>query len=554
MSAFFFPAFNFFALLSLQGITDFELSQIDPADMNDPANFAADLGTVPEVPENIEDAQQKSTNEPEMDYFARKRAEAEQLIQSTESKSTSRKTNSDISHITRWLEAENYERRPLENIPKNELEIYLSAFFGTLKNQLNGEEVQPGTIRCKEASVNRYLKAKGSDVRVNTLALAKNSITAKQKVLKEKGLGNRPNKADAISVEEEEILWNSQMLLDNPQGLLNAMWYRIQNMCGQRGNEGARQMLWGDFELKSDENQNRYLEFNERATKTRSGADLSNVRDFPPKMWELPNTPERCPVNIYLEYTKRRPLKCLTDTSPFFLAIKHNRRADDEKWFKNQPMGEKLLTTMMKTMSEKAGLQGRKTNHSCRRTTVQRLVHAGLHPTVIKQLTGHKQESSITKYATASREMQSTMSDIVATGSMQYRNPLASKLGRNVPNQGANAITDPVNPAIGNARAMDQLRPIQPIQNIPPDSVMESACNDGARAVAIPNMFPQPQPGTSFQQQGLPYGLLQHSTFSGNATININYNCLSQSQTQNHAHGNFKRIKRNYIESDSESD
>ena len=139
------------------------------------------------------------------------------------------------------------------------------------------------------------------------------------------GLGNRPNRAESISVGEENILWERQMQTDNPEGLLNAVWYTVNKLCGQRGSEGTRKMCWGDIDLKQDENGNRYLEFNERTTKTRNGANLSNLREFAPTMWEIPNDPVRCPVRIYEEFRKRRPAPCLNDESPFFIGIKHNR-------------------------------------------------------------------------------------------------------------------------------------------------------------------------------------------------------------------------------------
>ena len=46
-------------------------------------------------------------------------------------------------------------------------------------------------------------------------------------------------------------------------------------------------MLWGDLELKKTSAGVEYVEFNERATKTRSGA-TNDVRQFPPKMFAKP--------------------------------------------------------------------------------------------------------------------------------------------------------------------------------------------------------------------------------------------------------------------------
>ena len=148
------------------------------------------------------------------------------------------------------------------------------------------------------------------------------------------------------------------------------------------------------------------------------------------------------------------------------------------------------------------------------------------------------------KYATASKDMQSTMSDIFATGNMQYHNPLAAQMGRNAPNVPQNALpTGPVDPAMG---------PFRPIQNVFNGNQTNMATpSQPSNAIALPDMPMGQQHNTSV---GLPFGLLQNATFSGNPTININYNCLSQSQTKTNHGPPFKRIRRNCIESDSDSE
>ena len=60
----------------------------------------------------------------------------------------------------------------------------------------------------------------------------------------------------------------------------------------------------------------------------------------------------------------------------------------------------------MKNMAKQADLPGRKTNHSARKSTCTKLLHAGLHPTTIQQLTRHRNVQSINNYAVASNEMQ----------------------------------------------------------------------------------------------------------------------------------------------------
>jgi len=76
-------------------------------------------------------------------------------------------------------------------------------------------------------------------------------------------------------------------------------------------------------------------------------------------------------------------------------------------WFKNQPIGEHSLRNMMKDMAEQAKLPGRKTNHSCRKTTVKRLKEANFENTDIFQVTGHKNVQIMNSYCTVPQKRMS---------------------------------------------------------------------------------------------------------------------------------------------------
>ena len=42
---------------------------------------------------------------------------------------------------------------------------------------------------------------------------------------------------------------------------------------------------------------------------------------------------ERCPVKIYKEFARHRPLQINKPDSPFYLAVKHQRKPDDDVWY-----------------------------------------------------------------------------------------------------------------------------------------------------------------------------------------------------------------------------
>ncbi|XP_033729266.1 uncharacterized protein LOC117318372 [Pecten maximus] len=100
-----------------------------------------------------------------------------------------------------------------------------------------------------------------------------------------------------------------------------------------------------------------------------------------------------------------------TGESPFYLAVNHNENG--KKWFKNQPVGKNKLSVMMKTMANNAGLVGKKTNQSLRKTLCTKLLHSGVAPTTIMQLSGHKNVNSVNNYAVASMDQQREMCELL---------------------------------------------------------------------------------------------------------------------------------------------
>ena len=100
--------------------------------------------------------------------------------------------------------------------------------------------------------------------------------------------------------------------------------------------------------------------------------------------------------------------------SRFFLSVNHHSKKDPKKpWYTNQVMGHNRIGSIMKRMATHAGLDGKFTNHSVRRTACSQLVRAGIPLTVIAQLTGHKNIGSLLGYTTASKGQQREMANIL---------------------------------------------------------------------------------------------------------------------------------------------
>ena len=103
---------------------------------------------------------------------------------------------------------------------------------------------------------------------------------------------------------------------------------------------------------------------------------------------------DRDPVHVYKMNKEKRPPSMLEPDSSFYLSVNYfktetHASVEDKTWFKAQPMGVNKLNNIMKDMTEAAGIPG-KTNHSGRKTLVQKLQDTGVPPNQIIQITGHK--------------------------------------------------------------------------------------------------------------------------------------------------------------------
>ena len=70
----------------------------------------------------------------------------------------------------------------------------------------------------------------------------------------------------------------------------------------------------------------------------------------------------------------------------------------DSIWYENRPLGIQKLGTMMKEMSEVAGLSKNYTNHSVRATAITLWSNAGLPNRHIMAIFGHRNEQSFRSY------------------------------------------------------------------------------------------------------------------------------------------------------------
>lgn len=345
--------------------------------------------------------------------------EIKQFVEASKSDETKRKMSSWVNMLQNFATASDLGD-PIK-MCKQELNKLLCLFIIQMKKS-DGSEYETSSMYSAVSLLGRYVREIGKgDIDKDSEYLGLRDVKkAKLKVLKSAGKGNRPNQALPISQEEEDALYAAgQFGLSSPEALQRTLWWHMTVLFGHRGRDESRQLKWGDVQLKTDSSGTEYLEFNERLTKTRDGASTSGSRAFSPKAFENKENKDRCPVAAYKLFAARRPEAMMKPDSPFFLTINHRWSPDsatEKQWYANMQMGKNLLSSMLKTACERAGIQGKRTNHSARKSCVKRALDAGCPREYVAQLTGHKSVSSLENYAVADINVQRALSTSIMTG------------------------------------------------------------------------------------------------------------------------------------------
>ena len=109
----------------------------------------------------------------------------------------------------------------------------------------------------------------------------------------------------------------------------------------------------------------------------------------------------------------------LEPDSSFYLSVNYFKTetpasVEGKNWFKARPMAVNKLNNIMKDMTQAAGISG-KTNHSGRKTLVQKLQDSGVPPNQIIQITGHKNVQSVNNYRSLREKQMESISSILSS-------------------------------------------------------------------------------------------------------------------------------------------
>lgn len=268
----------------------------------------------------------------------------------------------------------------------------------------------------------------------------------------------------------------------SPNSVLNTLWFLNTLHFGMRGGSTEhRAMCWGDVVLKRDSDVGLdCLEYHERLTKTRTGEDIRNTRPCPPRMYATPETPNKCPVTLYMFYQSKRPDDFCNATDPFYLAAVTNEKNPDvrSRWFLRGPVGKNKLDNMMKNMAKQANLPGmeRLTNTSVRKSLVQKMTDNQVPDSLQVYVTGHKNTQSLNNYRTLNDRHKYMISSMLSN-TTKNTEKLPAAIGPVMTSNNTQCLQPTYAAAAGSAIQLSQENKVttyNPVSQKRTDSCMES--------------------------------------------------------------------------------
>ena len=144
------------------------------------------------------------------------------------------------------------------------LDQYIGGFLQSLKgfDKKTGSEYdyEPSTISSYFNSIAKKLQAncyKFDITHHENFKICRSVLSSKRKNLKDLGKGNKPNKSEGLSEEDEEKLWEKGVLgTHNPEVLLHTVWFHLTKQLGHRGVHESRQIKPQDFTFVNEKNEN----------------------------------------------------------------------------------------------------------------------------------------------------------------------------------------------------------------------------------------------------------------------------------------------------------
>ena len=213
--------------------------------------------------------------------------------------------------------------------------------------------------------------------------------------LREDGIGAESKHTPSISTEEENSLWDKQILNTcTPRGLLNAVFYYNGKNFVLHGGQEHRDLKLSMLTRLKDPDRYVYVE---NSSKNRGGG-LGQLRLEHKKVpvYSCPSAGERCHVRLLDMCISHLPPAA--KEQDIFYCQPLSNFAETGVWYCGRPCGKNTQSKMVPEMFKEAGIEERKTNHSLKAAGVSQLYEAGVDEKIIQARSGHRRLESMRSY------------------------------------------------------------------------------------------------------------------------------------------------------------
>ena len=294
---------------------------------------------------------------------------------------------------------------------------YWMCYFILEVRKKDGTEFPPTTLHHICCGIMRFVRTNGMNVDIfkdEGFAKCRAVLDLEMKRLQAAGKGTMQKKAEIISYEIEEILWEKGILGDgNPHSLLDTMLFMNGLYFALRGGKEHRQLRHhpSQIQLVEKPGERAYLVYREDISKNHQGG-LKNRKIKPKIVMHHANieNPKRCFIRLYKLYNSLCPPNRPNNT--FYL--QPLQKPIKDLWYSTKPVGHITLEKTVSRMCREAGILGHYTNHSLRATAATRLHQSGVEEQEIMERTGHRSTEAVRSYKRTSNDQQEKVSDILS--------------------------------------------------------------------------------------------------------------------------------------------
>ena len=214
--------------------------------------------------------------------------------------------------------------------------------------------------------------------------------------LREDGIGAESKHTPSISIEDENTLWDKQILNTyTPRGLLNAVFYYNGKNFVLHGGQEHRDLKLSMLTRLKDPDRYVYVE---NSSKNRGG-ELGQLRLEHKKVpvYSCPSAGERCHVRLLDMCISH--LYLLLQKSKIYSTASHCQILPRPVYgIVVDLVGKIRSLKMVPEMFMEAGIEERKTNHSLKAAGVSQLYEAGVDEKIIQARSGHRRLESMRSY------------------------------------------------------------------------------------------------------------------------------------------------------------